>query len=180
MVIGGIILIMGYLIVLFGVYKFPTFYEMQWKENLIKLFIINRKKNSLLFSSDFSDTSQPHQDVLKSQYEDKTVKMEHFFTGGIDGIDKILSEISQSKQKHLQEIKKGEVVVLLEYGSKTFSHIVYALIVRKALKSYRIFLTKIKNQFENFYKQLLMEEFKREKEKLLFKNFDLILNTLIT
>ncbi|TXT53807.1 MAG: membrane protein of unknown function [Promethearchaeota archaeon] len=179
-VVGGIILLIGgYLFVFYGIYKFPTFYEVQWKENLIKLFIINQKKNSLLYSSDFSEGSKSMEDEIKKKYKTKSKKIEHFFTGGLEGIDKILSEISQSEDKQLQEIKKGDVVVLLEYGSGRLSHIVYVLVVEKALKSYKIFLNKIKNQFESFYKQLLLEDFERDKEKLLFKNFDLILQNLI-
>ncbi len=177
--LGVFILFAGFGMVLIGIYNFPTFYEFQWKENLIKLFIINQKKNSILYKKDFTDISTS----LKNKGVDKVISditaLEQLIKGGIKGIDRILAEISYSRDKNLQEIKKGEVVVLLEYGTENFSHIVYALLVNNPLKSYRVFLTKIKNQFENFYKELLMEDFDRKREKLLFKSFDMILKTLI-
>jgi len=177
--LGFIILIAGFGLVIIGIYNFPTFYEFQWRENLIQLFIINQKKNSILYKKDFTDISAS----LKDKGFDKVISditaLEQLFKGGIKGIDKILAEISYSRDKNLQEIKKGEIIVLLEYGSEKFSHILYALIVRNPLRSYRVFLTKIKNQFENFYKELLMEDFGRKREEQLFKSFDIILKTLI-
>jgi hypothetical protein len=50
--------------------------------------------------------------------------------------------------------------------------------VRNPLKSHRVFLTKIKNQFQNFYKDLLIEDFEPKKEALLFQSFNVILKQL--
>jgi hypothetical protein len=177
--LGVSILFIGFGLVISGIYNFPSFYEFQWKENLIKLFIVNQQKNSILYKKDFTDISASLKDKGLDMVISDITAVEQLFKGGIKGIDKILAEISYSRDKNLQEIKKGEVIVLLEYGSEKFSHILYALIVRNPLKSYRVFLTKIKNQFENFYKELLIEDFGRKREEQLFKSFDIILKTLI-
>ena len=77
--IGISLLMAGLIIVLLGVYSFPAFYELKWKENLLRLLIINQKNHTSLYSHDFSEFKSKHEDYKR------------LFSGGITGIDNIAS-----------------------------------------------------------------------------------------
>jgi hypothetical protein len=99
---------------------------------------------------------------------------------GIIGIDMVLSEITNTKGETINKIQRPDSLILLEYGSGISSHIIYALIVKKDLKSNSYFLKLIRNQFESFYKEILKEldEFKGSEEQL-FGSFDVLLENLL-
>jgi hypothetical protein len=162
-------LISGLLIGSFGVYGFPAFYEFRWRENLLRLFIINRTNDKAVYTNDFF------------QVKDKGSKEDYkkLFSGGITGIDKIISEITNTKEK-INKISQADSLILLEYGSDYASQITYALIVREDLKSNRYFLRAIKKQFESFYKEILIGlDLIKGSEEALFGSFDLILKEIL-
>lgn len=168
--IGIILLISGLLIASFGVYGFPAFYEFRWRENLLRLFIINRINNTAIYSYDFPQVRD------KGSHED----YKKLFSGGITGIDNMLSDISNTKGEKIRKIKQADFLIYLEYGSDYASKITYSLVVKENLKSNRYFLRSIQYQFENFYKEILtgLDSLKGSEEAL-FSSFDVILKEIL-
>lgn len=165
----GISLLMaGLIIVLLGVHSFPAFYELKWKDNLLRLLIIDQKNHTSLYSYDFSELKSKHKDYKR------------LFSGGITGIDSILSAITKTEGEKMNKIKQADSLILLEYGTRSPLQIAYALIVKEDLDSNRFFLKTIKNQFEAFYKEILSEvdSFIGSEEQL-FGSFDLIIKGLL-
>ena len=167
--IGVGLILIGILIASLGVYGFPVLFELRWRENLLKLFIINRENNVCLYAYDFSQIKDQN---IQNDYKE-------LFSGGITGIDYILSIITNSKNDKIYKIKQPDSLILLEYGN-LIPQLTYALIVKKDFKSNRYFLRLLKNQFESFYKEILTNVDKIEGNiGILFKSFDLILNDLM-
>lgn len=168
--IGVILLISGFIVASLGVYAFPVFYEFKLKENLLKLYIINQDNNYSLFSHDFTDIKQP----------DAQSDHELLFSGGIIGIDIIISLITDTKNENLNKIKQADSFILLEYGTQFSSNIIYALVVKNDIKSNRYFLKSIKDQFESFYKEMLSElDNITGSKELLFSSFEVLINNII-
>lgn len=168
--IGASLLIVGFALTLVGLYTFPAFYGFKWVGNILKLFIINQKNNVCLYSRDFSK--------IKSEHKQRDY--EQLFSVGIIGIDMVLSEITNTQGEAINKIQQPDSLILLEYGSGISSQIIYALIVKKDLKSNMYVLKTIKKQFESFYKEILREldNLKGNKEQL-FGSFDIIIEDLI-
>lgn len=174
---GNSVGIIGFIMILIGIYNFPTFYEFNWKQNLLYLFILNQKRNSILYNYAFSNATRQSNEEINQNGIPRDFRHP---ISGITGVDNILSEISNTQEKNLQEISKGDVLILLEYGTGKFSHITYALIAKKQLESHRGFLKTVQNQFQSFYRNLLLEEFEKGEEEQLFKSFDMIIKDLYT
>ncbi len=172
-------MMLGIFIFFIAVYSFPPFYEFKWKVNLIKLFIINQKNNQCLYNYDiYSYISEVLADA-DAKREKTPEYIDKIFSGGILGIDSIISAITGTKDAHIDRIKHGEAFILLEYGN-TPSYITYALLVKEDMDSIRHFLKRLKIQFESFYKEILKEiDFYEGREKQLFSSFDIIINNLI-
>ncbi|MHA1291404.1 MAG: hypothetical protein ACTSQJ_01905 [Promethearchaeota archaeon] len=171
--IGVSLLIVGFTIIFFSAIDFPPFYEFEYQLYLLKLFIINQKKNSLLYTYEFLGA-----DKKKIPKEDKDKLM----SGGLTGIEIIISAITNTQNERIKVIKQEGSYILLEYGTKYSTPIVYALLVKKDLKSIRYFLNLLKVQFENFFKEILenFEEFDLAgQDERLFSSFDIILENLI-
>lgn len=168
--IGIIILISGFIVASLGVYAFPAFYEFKLKENLLKLYIINKDNNYCLFSHDFSDIKQ----------QDTHIEHETLFSGGIIGIDIIISLITDTTNENINKIKQADSFILLEYGTQLLSNLIYALVVKNNIKSNRYFLKSIKDQFESFYKEMLSElDNITGSKELLFSSFEVLINNII-
>jgi len=175
-IIGMILMFSGSLIFFLSVYNFPPFFETGWKTNLIQLFIINQKNNNCLYSMDFKEFFKRDKHISDSILIDDK---DRFFSGGLLGIDAIISEITNTKKEKINKIKQGDSFILLDYGTKP-SFITYALLVKNDINSIRYCLNDIKTQFESFYKEILMnlDEIKGN-EELLFGSFDIILKNII-
>lgn len=168
--IGIIFLISGFIVASLGVYAFPVFYEFKLKENLLKLYIINQDNNYCLFSHNFSEIKQ----------KDIHIDHETLFSGGIIGIDIIISLITDTRNENINKIKQANSFILLEYGMQFSSNIIYALVVKNDIKSNRYFLKSIKEQFESFYKEMLSElDNITGSEELLFGSFEVLVNNII-
>ncbi len=168
-IIGLSLLILSFLLTSIGVYRFPAFYEFRWKENLLKLVIINQKNNACLYSHDFSKIKVDHNN---KDYE-------KLFSGGIIGIDSIISVITNT-HGFINEITHLNSLILLELSSYHSTKIIFALVVKKDLKSNRYFLKSLKEQFESFYKDILrdLDNLKGSEEQL-FGSFDIIIENLM-
>jgi len=170
--------IAGYIIILSGVFDFPAFFELNWEENLINLFIINQDNDICLFKYNFSGIFQEGR-ILKEKNEYYQKSFEDIFLGGITGIDSIIAEITNTKNEKINKIKREDSLVFLEYGSNFFSNITYALITKKDLNSNLYFLKTLKKKFEYIFKEILIDVEVFEEKEQLFKNFDNIIDDLL-
>jgi hypothetical protein len=177
--IGVIILIIGFLIIFYSAYNFPPFYEFEWRENLSKLIIINPASNMSVFYYDFKYffTSNEIKNNLNELRSDKN--QEKLYSGGIIGIDIIISGITDTNHEKIDKIERGDSQILLEYGTEP-TNLIFAMIIKKDLVSLRHLLRNIKIQFESFYREILrkLDSFSKD-QAILFGSFDLILENLI-
>ena len=168
----------GFVIILSGVFGFPAFFELNWEENLINLFIINQINNRCLFNYNFSGIFQEGR-ILKEKNENYQKSFTDIFLGGITGIDRIIAEITNTENEKINKIKREDSIVFLEYGSNFFSDITYALITKKDLNSNLYFLKSLKKKFEYIFKEVLIDIEDFEEKERLFKNFDVIIDDLL-
>ena len=177
--IGVSILIIGFLIIFFSAYDFPPFYEFEWRENLSKLIIINQTTNMGLFYYDFTKFFNPREDENKSKEFRGDENQEKLYSGGIIGIESVISAITDTKHEKIAKIEKGDSQILLEYGIKS-TNLIFAIIIKKDIVSLRHLLLNIRIQFESFYQEILrnLDSFSKN-QALLFESFDLILENII-
>jgi hypothetical protein len=176
---GVIILLIGFIIIIFSVYEFPPFYEFEWKENLLRLFIINQKTKHYVYYHDFNEKFERENEFIDSFEDISQQDRIMLHSSGIVGIDDIITTITNTNEEKIDKIEQRDSIILLNYGS-IVSYITYALIVRKDLLSLEHLLEAIKKQFESFYREILLslEDLKGEQE-LLFKSFDILLQNII-
>lgn len=170
-----LLFIAGFIIILSGVFGFPAFFELNWEENLINLYIINQNNNRCLFNYNFSGIFQER----KEKNENYQKSFTDLFLGGITGIDMIIAEITNTENEKINKIKREDSLVFLEYGSDFFSDITYALITKKDLNSNLYFLKSLKKKFEYIFKEVLIDLEDFEEKERLFKNFDVIIDDLL-
>ncbi len=168
--------VIGLMFISLGIYRFPAFLEFGWRENLLKLFIIDQNRLKGLYVHDFNDNAQ---DVETGEMTISKEDREYLFSKGIIGVEEVINNIITSKKKRLEKIEHGNLLILLNYGDPPFSFITYALLVKKTMKSLEFILKVMKDQFQGFYKDLLLnlKNFEGNEEKL-FSSFDLIISNL--
>lgn len=177
--IGTASLTIGFTIMLFAAYNFPSYLEFKWMDNLNYLCIINTDKNICLYSYDFTKRVEKPSHRIENESEIGHDNIEYLFSGGIIGIDTIIAAVTNTQNEKINIIKHGDSFILLEQGTN-FPQITYALVVNKELKIIRYFLNSLKNQFESFYKEILLSlKDIKENEKLLFSSFDVIINNFL-
>ncbi|MFX1258365.1 MAG: hypothetical protein ACFFAN_10930 [Promethearchaeota archaeon] len=168
--VGIVLLLTGLIVISLGVYEFPAFYEFKWKENLLGLFIINQVNNNCLYHHDFSER----------KFGGTGKHYKKLFSGGIIGIDSVLSAITDTRDEKISKIKQADSFILLEYENSFSYQIAYALVVKNDLKSNRYFLKSLKYQFESFYKEMLSEiDNLKGSEEQLFGSFDVIIENIM-
>jgi len=174
--IGVSILLSGFILIFFCVIDFPPFYEFEWRENLLKLYIVNRENYKTLYDFDFYKTRLSK---IKNSKDEKTKLSDNLMSSGLIGIDIIISKITGTEEKEINKIKHEDSYILLDYGTDPFD-LIYALLIRKDSLSTTHLLQNIKRQFESFYREILLRlaSFKKNQE-LLFGSFDVILNGLL-
>jgi hypothetical protein len=142
--IGVAFLFSGLLILFISAYDFPEFYELEWRDNLSKLFILNNEE--CLYYSDLSkfignmENKENRFDTTKQNNSDR------LFSSSLVGIEKVISVITGSKKEKINKIKQEDTYILLEYGTKQ-KELVYALFVKKDLNSIQHLLSIIKDKF---------------------------------
>ncbi len=154
-----------------GIYNFPAFLEFHWQDNLLKLYIFEKKKFRVLYSLDFI-TFDMNGTLTNEVNSPITKSIEQLFSRGITGIEQVTTHFLNSKEEKILKIKQGDSYILLEYGDPPLSNITYGLLVRKDMHSLMYFLEKIKNQFQDKYKYLLSNlELIEGNEEKFFLNF---------
>ena len=176
--ISAPIFICGLMIIFLGVFKFPAFLEFGWKQSLLHLSIINRNNYKVIYSFDFTEATNKSENQIKKFPKIEESKL--ILSSGIIGIDNIISGIADSNSEHIDTIKQEDFLILLNYGDQPLSSIIFCLIVSKDMKSFRYFLKTIKNEFQQIYKNILinLNELKDVEDKL-FLGFDVNIIKLI-
>jgi hypothetical protein len=177
-VISAPIFICGLMIIFLGVFKFPAFLEFGWKQALMQFLIINRESYRVLYSFDFKQFE--NESEIQKKKDPIFEESKSILSSGIIGIDDIVSKIIESDSEHIDMIKQEHFLILLNYGDKSLSSIIYSLIVNKDMKSFTYFLKTIKNEFQKTYKNILpnLNELKEVEDKL-FLGFDKYIIKLI-
>jgi hypothetical protein len=169
-------LVVGLMIISLGIYRFPAFLEFGWRENLLKLFIIDQNTLRGLYVYDFIDLAQ---NVRSGETIIRKDDKELLFSKGIFGVEEVINEIIKGKKKKLERIEHGNLLILLKYGDPPFSFITYALLVKKPMKSLEYILKIMKDQFQGLYKEILLDLTNFEgNEDLIFSSFDLIISDI--
>jgi hypothetical protein len=178
LLISGPLLMIGLLIVFFGVFRFPAFLEFGWTKNLVKLFIIDKQKPTALYAFDFIKMNESNNNILKPTSKDDG--REKIFPTSLIGISDVINACLNAENLNTKKIIQGDILILFKYGDGPNSFITYALLVKKEMNSINYFLKAVKNQFQGFYKDILLDldDF-RGSEVHLFSSFDAILNNLI-
>ncbi len=102
--------------------KLPIFFEVNWRENLIQLYIVVRDRGVPIFHTRFQE----------NDLEDSRDDMEEdLVAGGMAGITAMLKEISQSTEE-LKIIDHGDLKIILEHGDNFF----IALLAKEEMNIY--------------------------------------------
>jgi hypothetical protein len=176
-IIGSYVVNFGLLLVLYGTIKFPGVPEFEWKNKLLKLYIVDARNLYELYSYDFSKTKFIA-DEVKQAYENDVHNPLNSI--GVVGISDVFDEITKTYHNRVKTIKYGKFSILLEYEEDPKSQFLFVLFVDTDMKSLELFLKKVKNQFLTSYKSLLttydiVERFRES----LFSSFDLVLEKLL-
>ena len=170
--------IITFFIVFLGVYKFPAFLEFDWKDHLLKLYIIDKEVVKGIYNFNFSDSSnnsrQVEREKLLEDNKDKVLSV------GLIGINDIINGLTSKKDKKIERISQGDNQIIFTYGDNPNDFIVYALLVKKDMDSLQYFLETIKTQFQGFFKGILQNmDSIRGIEVKVFSSFDIILTNLM-
>jgi len=168
-------LLIGFIIISLSVHNFPPFYEFEWRNNLIKLFIITQQNKNLLYSYDFIEKFE----MKNKKSQNHPNNIDELFSKGILGVGTIITTITGTKDKRINKIKKGNFHIFLDYGPQPFS-ITFVLVVKIDLISTHHLLKSIKSRFESFFKEILLnlDNFNEEHGQL-FRSFDTIMNQIL-
>ena len=175
--IGSYVVNIGLMVIFYGTFKFPGVLEFNWKNNLLKLYVIDSRNLFELYSYDFNKIknlagepeSQFHNEVKNS-----------INSIGVVGISDVFDEITKTYQNRVKTIKYGKFNILLEYEEDPYSQFLFVLFVDKNMKSLQLFLKKVKNEFLISYKSLLANYDMVDRFRgTIFSNFDLVLQKIL-
>ncbi len=161
-----------------GVYRFPAFLEFDWKENLIKLFIIDPATRTSLYNYDF--ISKKDKELNYNELDLENFRRDRFYSIGRFGFVDIIGAITKSEKSESDKIILGDLMFMYKYADPPYSSIMFVLIVQKEMISFSYLLNSIKNQFQGFYSKILLEmDLFKGIEELFFSSFDVLLKNLI-
>ncbi len=115
--------------------RLPIFFEVNWRENLIQMFIIHKLKGIPLFHHTFREIDDPTEGIS-----------EDLIAGGMVGITTMLKEISRSTED-VKIIDHGDLKILLEHGSDNF----IALLVKEEMFIHWDKLNRLQVTFEKLF-----------------------------
>ena len=169
---------LGLMTIFLGVFRIPPFLEFQWEKNLLSLYIIDSQNLKGLYRCDFKELLD-NRDFPNTTISENRIRKD-FFPNGYIGIDKIITTITNTKNEKIEKIEHGDFLILVEQGDEPQSSIIFTLLVKKETHSMRFFLKTLKNQFQDFYGNLLLYgEFLDGREIQVFSSFDFILKNIL-
>ena len=171
------IIILGLIIMFYGVFRFPGILEFNWVRNLRRLYIIDQEKLKELYTFDFTNSNNK---IIVSKKNPDVMKNNNTSSIGIIGINEIFSSITNTDKLKIKNIKQGECFIHLEYGDELLSSIIFIVLAEKEMTSMNFFLKIIKKQFQSLYKDFLINHESIEGyEKELFSSFDIIIKNIL-
>ncbi|MHA1360462.1 MAG: hypothetical protein ACTSRC_20250 [Candidatus Helarchaeota archaeon] len=175
---GVSLLITGFIILFISAHEFPPFYEFEWKDNLLRLFVIYQEDNTVLYYSNLTEIVGHKKHKITQLSELGEYDKDKIFSVGLAGIEKIISTITDTKSERINKIQQEDAFIHLEYGENV--PITYALAVKKDLASFRHLLKSFKQHFENLYGEIILNlgTIKARREDL-FRSFDTIVNLIL-
>lgn len=172
------IFISGLMIVVLGLYKFPAFLELDWKDNILQLFIIDKRNYKLVYKFDFGKIQSDQGELINEA--SKIEKTDTLVSRGIFGIDEIISTITKTDKQTIEKIQQGDFLILLEYGTQPITFVIFCLLIKKDTNSSRYILRTIKDKFQLLYKSILLNiEAIGGIQQEIFISFDKIMKQLI-
>ena len=171
--VGSYVVNLGLLAIFYGTFKFPGVLEFNWKNNLLKLYVIDARNLYELYSYDFNKIRS-----LAGDYNNE--KNNPINSIGVVGISDVFDEITKTYQNRVKMIKYGNFTILLEYEKDPKSQFLFVLFVDKNMKSLQLFLKKVKTQFLMSYKSLLINfDIVDRFRETIFSGFDVILQNIL-
>jgi len=175
--IGSYVVNLGLLAIFYGTFKFPGVLEFNWKNNLLKLYIIDARNLFELYSYDFNIIRNPA-DGPESHYNNE--ENNPINSIGVVGISDVFDEITKTYQNRVKLIKYGNFNILLEYEEDPKYQFLFVLFVDKNMKSLQLFLKKVKTQFLNSYSGFLANfDIVDKFRETIFSGFDVILQNIL-
>ncbi len=175
---GVSLLGIGFIILFISAHDFPPFYEFEWKDNLLRLFIIYQKDNSLLYYTNLREILDQKASKTADQTEKLQDEKDRIFSAGIAGIENVIAKITDTQQDRINKIRQLDSFILLEYGDAI--PVTYALTVKKDLASFQHLLNAFKQHFEDLYREIIgnLSDIKSSPEQL-FGSFDTIVSLIL-
>ncbi len=175
--IGSYVVNLGLLAIFYGTFKFPGVLEFNWKNNLLKLYVIDTRNLYELYSYDFSKIKSFASDAESNNNNKKNHPINSI---GVVGISDVFDEITKTYQNRVKIIKYGNFSILLEYEADPKSQFLFVLFVDKNMKSLQLFLKKVKTQFLDSYGGLLANfDIVDKFRETIFSGFDVILQNIL-
>lgn len=170
-------IIMLFLIFL-GIYQFPAFLELNWKDDLIQFIIINHQSQNCIYVLDF-----PKCENLKTNIDlgpSRPSKNNQLSSKGLIGINEIINLITNQIEKKTSTIQHGKFHFIFQYGDTSFSFLTFILIIRQENPNVHYYLKRLKDNFQELYVEILedLEKFKGVESEL-FTNFNSIAFNLL-
>ena len=175
--VGSYVVNIGLLAIIYGTFKFPGVLEFNWKNNLLKLYVIDARNLYELYSYDFGKIRSLTNAPEPRNNNEKNNKIQSI---GVAGISDVFDEITKTYQNRVKIIKYGNFSILLEYEKDPKSQFLFVLFVDKNMKSLQLFLKKVKTQFLMSYKSLLINfDIVDRFRETIFSGFDVILQNIL-
>jgi hypothetical protein len=175
--VGSYVVNIGLLAIMYGTFKFPGVLEFNWKNNLLKLYVIDARNLYELYSYDFNKLRNFTNEPKSRNNIEKNNKIQSI---GVVGISDVFDEITKTYQNRVKIIKYGNFSILLEYERDPKSQFLFVLFVDKNMKSLQLFLKKVKSQFLNSYGELLANfDIVDRFRETIFSGFDVILQNIL-
>ncbi len=145
-VVGGLVIrsvqIMGLILIAAVLVKLPIFFELDWREKLIQLFVVVRDKGIPVVHLKFQRAELPTSERVDVDGD--------LAAAGMMGITAMLKEISRSTEE-LKIIDHGDLKILLDHGT----HFFIALIVQEKMNIYWDRLSRLHKTIETYFGDVL-------------------------
>ncbi len=140
--LGKLLQISSIIIISAVLFRLPIFFEVNWKESLIQIFIIKSGAGISFFNMKFQRAS--------GEIEGRSDIDEELVGGGMVGITTMLKEISRSSEE-LKTIDHGDQKILLEHSEYFF----IALLVKVEMHIFKEKLFQLRSTIEKYYNNIL-------------------------
>ncbi|MHA1384219.1 MAG: hypothetical protein ACTSR3_10755 [Candidatus Helarchaeota archaeon] len=138
--LGDLLIIMGISMISLLFVGLPSLNEFEWPNKMKKL-IIMYKTGVYIADYNFQGESRKNGEILD---------LPKIIAGGLKGINELISEIVQSKQK-LEVMDHKDVKIIFQYGK----YLIAAIIVVEVLDIYRAKMKKLIDYLETLYESYL-------------------------